>query len=81
LPRFFFHIFDDAWLLDGEGEELPDVAAAIARGHRIALELLEDVEANWDRTYIEIAEENGDVVARVRLIDEQSRGRGSPRPS
>jgi hypothetical protein len=72
LPRFFFHVFDDAWLLDEEGEELADVAAAIARGRRIARELLDDVEASWDRTYIEIAEESGNVVAAVRLIDEQS---------
>ena len=72
MPRFFFHIFDDVWLLDEEGEELADAAAAIARGHRIARELLDDVEASWDRTYIEIAEESGAVVGAVRLIDEQS---------
>jgi hypothetical protein len=72
LPRFFFHIFDDVWLLDEDGEELADVAAAMARGHRIARELLEDDEASWDRTYIEIVEESGALVGAVKVIDEPS---------
>jgi hypothetical protein len=72
LPRFFFHIFDDVWLRDAEGEELADVAAAMERGHRIARELLEDDEASWDRTTIEIVGESGELVGAVRVVDEPS---------
>jgi hypothetical protein len=34
MPRFFFHVFDDAVLMDDEGMELPDAEAA--RGAALA---------------------------------------------
>jgi len=39
MPRYFFHVFDDASVIDEEGQELDDVAAARTCAVRSAREL------------------------------------------
>ena len=70
MPRFFFHIFDDAWLSDEDGEDLADAGVALEHARQIARELLADDEASWEGTYIEVTDERGRVVGIVRPTDE-----------
>ncbi|CAA9262451.1 MAG: hypothetical protein AVDCRST_MAG27-2591 [uncultured Craurococcus sp.] len=41
MPRFFFHMRDEDWLVeDPEGSELPDLEAARAKAAEVALDYL-----------------------------------------
>lgn len=70
--RFFFHIYDDDVTIDQEGTSLADGAAAIARAHEEARQLgcqevLDGYLALDHR--IEVADEQGSVIASVRFGD------------
>lgn len=67
MPRFFFHVLDGDWNLDGVGDDLPDLESAIVEARRIAEELLEDEEGGWEFSRIEIEDENGRIVGVVTL--------------
>jgi hypothetical protein len=70
MPRYFFHVFDVEWYRDHEGEELTDVLAMREQAAQVGRELLEDEEGVSDpHSRIEVADENGDIVHVVRLID------------
>lgn len=68
MPRYFFHLRNDAHTQDEEGKELPDLAAA--REH--ALEAARDVVCgdirrgylNLDH-YVEVTDESGDTVLKL----------------
>jgi len=73
MPRFFFHLYDDAETLDLEGLELPGIEAAMAVAldelrQLAAYELQRDGEVNTS-TRIEIADRIGRVVERVVFDD------------
>jgi hypothetical protein len=77
MPRFFFHVLDGGiWSRDDEGDEFPDVAAAIQEAAPIARELLEDRELleeeerpNDADFRMEVADEHGNVVHGIRSQD------------
>lgn len=39
MPRYFFHLFNDLDVLDDEGRELPDIAAALSTAETDAREM------------------------------------------
>lgn len=64
MPRFYFHLFDDAVVFDGEGVELPDVATA----RQVALEAAREVLA------AEMIEEGTITLRhRIEVEDEEHR--------
>ncbi len=73
MPRFYFHLRDDAGLMrDTEGSELPDLDAARAEAVADARSLV----AEWlrmgqvvDGRRFEIADEAGQVLAVIPLRD------------
>jgi hypothetical protein len=72
MPRFYFHIYDDADVLDEEGLELPDVAAALYEATRSARALAStDVLEGRLRLHhrIDVADESGRVLDTVRFGD------------
>ena len=71
MPRYFFHVFDGrTWSRDDEGDEFPDVGAAIQEAALIARELLEDEERPNDSDFrMEVADEHGNVVHVIRSQD------------
>jgi hypothetical protein len=71
MPRYFFHVFDGrTWSRDDEGDEFPDVAAAIQEAALIARELLDDdPKLNEADFRMEVADEQGNVVHVIRSHD------------
>ena len=71
MPRYFFHVFDGIMLSrDGEGDEFPDVAAAVQEAAHIARELLDDDEGpNKADFRMEVADEHGNLMHVVRPQD------------
>ena len=72
MARFFFHLYDDTVALDEEGSECPDLAAAHAKAVRSAREMAcqEVLEGHLNLTHrIDVADENGAVLATVRFQD------------
>jgi len=73
MPRFYFHLHNDADVSDERGKELPDLAAA--RAHAIKMARFEVSEAAkrdgrivlWHR--IDVGNEKGDVLAKVHFRD------------
>ena len=63
MPRFFFHIFDEAVTIDEVGVELPDVAAARAAALEGARAILGS----------ELAEGHLDLSHRIEVEDAQRR--------
>jgi hypothetical protein len=63
MPRYFFHVRDDARSFDDrEGEILPGVAAAAAKAAQIARELAADREAY--RSYrVVVTDDTGNEIA------------------
>jgi hypothetical protein len=71
MPRYFFHVFDGVmWSRDEEGDEFPDVGAAIQEAALIARELLDDEEGPTKADFrMEVADEHGSVVHVIRSQD------------
>jgi hypothetical protein len=71
MPRYFFHVFDGMmWSRDDEGDEFPDVAAAIQEAAHIARELLDDDEGpNKADFRMEVADEHGKIVHAIHSRD------------
>jgi hypothetical protein len=71
MPRFFFHIRDDAELIpDEEGTNLPDLAAArreaVLSVRAIIVEAISSSEP-WDHVAIEVTDEQGNVLETVQV--------------
>jgi hypothetical protein len=64
VPRFYFHLHDDADIPDDEGVELPDLDAARAHAVRCARAM-----------FGEVAKDEGRVVLHHRIEIEDGRGR------
>jgi hypothetical protein len=63
MPHYFFHVFDGTWSCDEEGDEFPDVGAAIQEAAHIARELLDDDPGVNEADFrMEVADEHGKVV-------------------
>jgi hypothetical protein len=70
MSRYFFHVFDGTWSCDEEGDEFPDVGAAIQEAAHIARELLDDdPRVNEAEFRMEVADEQGNVVHVIRAHD------------
>jgi hypothetical protein len=72
MPRYFFHVFDMIWSHDQDGEELPDLEAAVVQARHIARELLvedEETGAAALDSFIEVADEHGSTVRVIRFRD------------
>jgi hypothetical protein len=71
MSRYFFHVFDGrTWSRDDEGDEFPDVAAAIQEAALIARELLDDdPRVNEADFRMEVADEHGNDVHVIRPQD------------
>jgi hypothetical protein len=72
VPRYFFNLYDDEVVLDGEGRELPDLAAARAVAFDSAREMAcaEVLEGHLARNHrIEVVDEKGEPVCTVRFRD------------
>jgi hypothetical protein len=71
MPRYHFNIFNDSTVMDDEGLELPDIAAAVDEAIRSARELIgHEIMAGRaiHRSHkIEIADEGGKVLHTVRF--------------
>jgi hypothetical protein len=70
MPRYFFHVFDGTWSCDEEGEEFPDLGAAIQEAAHIARELLDGDEGPDEADFrMEVADEHGKVLHVIRSQD------------
>lgn len=72
MPRFFFHLYNDMIVTDGEGREFPDVEAARATAIAEAREVMTEEVRKGNLTLshrIVIADESGSIVATVRYSD------------
>jgi hypothetical protein len=69
MPRFFFHLHNDDDIMDEEGLELPDVAAAEAQGRKFAVYMAAASVAEHERLYgnhrIDVADQAGEIVNSV----------------
>ena len=74
MPRFFFHVLEDAHrFTDETGEVLPDARAAVARGADYARELAGDPD--YHGCDVEVTDESGAVIARVPVEPSNSPAR------
>lgn len=68
MPRFFFHLRDDLDVIDEEGTELPDLAAArrqaVKEARSLACEQVLHGRLNLAH-YIDIEDDGGAVLATV----------------
>ena len=72
MPRFFFHIFDDAVIHDDEGIELADAEAARSTALAGARSLMCDELAQGRLSlhhWIEVRDEKGDEVLNLAFGD------------
>jgi hypothetical protein len=72
MPRFFFNLYDDIASLDEEGKEFPSLQAAREWAFGVAREMAcaEVLEGHLSLKHqIEIADENGKVLATVLFRD------------
>ncbi len=71
MPRYFFHVYDDGmWSRDEEGDEFPDVGAAVQEAAEIVRELLDDDEKENKADFrMEVTDEHWNVVHVIRLQD------------
>jgi hypothetical protein len=66
MPAFYFHLRDGkSGLLDDEGQELPDPAAARAYAVQVARELMRTRELEKRHHRLDVCDEDGKVVAEV----------------
>ena len=68
MPRFYFHLHNDLDVIDDEGLELPDLAAArekaIESAHDIACACIKKGELNLEH-YILVTDEAGQEVLKL----------------
>lgn len=72
MPKFFFHLYDDAVVLDGEGRDLESAALAKESAVREARQLAcaEVLEGHLGLNHrIEVTDGNDAPVATVRFRD------------
>lgn len=73
MPRFYFHLLNDVDAPDGEGQELPDLEAAIKHARHCArITIAENVkdEGRFNRDHrIDIEDEDGRVLDTVWFRD------------
>ena len=72
MPKYYFHLYDDMVVMDEEGSELPDLAAASERAVANAREMAcaEVMEGHLNVAHrIEVADEAGAVQLTVRFAD------------
>ena len=67
MPRYHLNLFNDADVMDEEGAEFPDLAAAKAEAIRGARALMADhvVQGRAITLSIEVADESGKVLAVI----------------
>ena len=72
MPRYYFHLYNDVVVIDEEGVELPDIGTVWRRAEDIArrmiCESVKDGELKLDDR-IEVADERGDVLLRMKFRD------------
>jgi hypothetical protein len=65
MPRYFFHIKEDGgWVIDPQGEDLPDEDAAREAAEQVASQISADPQAGIDWR-ITVTNEAGEKVAEV----------------
>ena len=72
MPRYFFHLYDDLDVLDEEGLELADLAAAEGAGLQNARDMAAESVKNGHLTLhhrVEIADEQGKVLKTISFAD------------
>ncbi len=73
MPRFHFHLHNDVDVPDEEGQELPDLNAALAWARNQARNLIGELVKETGRVTlhhrIDIANEQSEVVGTVRFGD------------
>ena len=73
MPRYYFHLFNSETVCDSEGEEIADVAAALASAEIMARGMAaQSVRDEGPLTLhhrIEVADESGQTVGTVRFGD------------
>jgi len=72
VPRFFFNLYDDMVVMDEEGSELPDLAAARVRATASAREMAcaEVLKGHLTLNHrIEVVDEAGERVCTVHFSD------------
>ncbi len=72
MPRFYFHLYDDEVVLDGEGRDLPSAALATEVAIRDARELAcaEVLEGHLGLNHrIEVTDANDAPIATVHFRD------------
>jgi len=71
MPRYFFHLYNGLATTDEEGRELPDAGSARRAAEREAREMAaQSVQSHGHLDlahYVEVTDERGQVVARVRF--------------
>jgi hypothetical protein len=65
MARYFFHFTNGRTLRDHEGEDLPDLVAAIAHAARIAAELASEPESQV--LAVSITDEHGNELAYMPI--------------
>jgi hypothetical protein len=72
MPRFYFHLYNDVVVMDEEGTELADAAAArehaIEEARVMVCESVKEGHLNLDHR-IEVTEDGGGPVATVTFRD------------
>jgi hypothetical protein len=69
VPRFLLQVRTDEETLDPVPKVLPDISTALAKVHTIARELLADPDDDWLSAWIEVVNEDGNVVGIVQVKD------------
>jgi hypothetical protein len=73
MPRYYFHLFNSETVCDSEGEEIADVAAALASAEKMARGMAAQSVRDEGRLTlhhrIEVGDESGQTVGTVRFGD------------
>ncbi len=64
MPRYYFHITGRLEFEDDEGEEFPDVAAAVLQALTMARELASNRD-NYHGCFLRVTDDKGDELARI----------------
>ncbi|WP_131117201.1 DUF6894 family protein [Lichenihabitans psoromatis] len=75
MPRFHFNVYDGATSLDQDGTQLENVAAARARGIRLAGALLAekaDEQSTFSDWWLEITDGRGMILYRIDILVSES---------
>lgn len=69
MPRFYFHLFNDAIVKDEEGAELPDIQSARDRAIEAARSLIGSYIIDGERVHlmhhIDVTDDNGRQVLSI----------------